>query len=224
MPTPLPDILDHDRLAKLRRAYSSGGLDVDDLAPTWSEQLLRWLDDAEQAGILEINAMVLATADPSGRPHARTVLLKGLDECGLVFYTNYRSRKGRELEANPQASVVFPWVELQRQVLVSGTVRKLDPEASDRYFASRPHGSQIGALASAQSEVIASRAVLEEAYAELSARYPEGTQVPRPEHWGGFRLEPDEVEFWQGRPNRLHDRLRYRLDPERGWVIERLAP
>ncbi len=225
---PLPDIPDHDRLARLRRTYTSGGLDEPDLAATWTAQLLRWLDDAEAAGVLEINAMVLATAsgpDPARpRPRARTVLLKGLDEHGLVFFTNYRSAKARDLDANPQASVVFPWVELQRQVILGGTVSRLDGGASDRYFATRPYGSQIGALASPQSEVVASRAVLEEARDALRDRYPEGGPVPRPAHWGGYRLAPDEVEFWQGRPDRLHDRLRYRRDPARGWVTERLAP
>lgn len=225
---PLPDIPDHGRLARLRRTYTSGGLDEADLAPTWTAQLLRWLDDAEAAGVLEINAMVLATAsgpDPAHpRPRARTVLLKGLDEHGLVFFTNYRSAKARDLDANPQASVVFPWVELQRQVIVGGTVSRLDGGASDRYFATRPYGSQIGALASPQSEVVASRAMLEEARDALRDRYPEGGPVPRPAHWGGYLLAPDEVEFWQGRPDRLHDRLRYRRDGDRGWVTERLAP
>jgi len=221
---PLPDVPDHDRLARLRRTYTSGGFDAADLAPTWTAQLRRWLDDAEAAGVLEINAMVLATSSPAGRPRTRTVLLKGLDEHGLVFFTNYRSAKAHDLEANPSASILFPWIELQRQVIVMGTVSRLDEAASDRYFASRPHDSQIGALASPQSEVIASRAVLEEARDALLGRYPPGTSVPRPAHWGGYRLVPDEVEFWQGRPERLHDRLRYRMTADGVWVIERLAP
>jgi pyridoxamine 5'-phosphate oxidase len=221
---PLPDIPDRDRLARLRRTYTSGGLDEPALAASWTAQLLRWLDDAEAAGVLEINAMVLATASADGRPRARTVLLKGLDEHGLVFFTNYRSAKARDLEANPRASAVFPWVEVQRQVIVTGAVSRIDAADSDRYWASRPYGSQIGALASPQSEVVDSRSVLEDARDALLARHPEGGPVPRPEHWGGYVLAPDEVEFWQGRPDRLHDRLRYRRDPRRGWVTERLAP
>jgi pyridoxamine 5'-phosphate oxidase len=220
-PPSTPDPL---RLATMRRVYTAGGLAEGDLAPTWLEQFLTWLHDAETGGVGEPNAMVLATAAPDGRPSARTVLLKGLDERGLRFYSNYDSRKGRELAANPQATLVFPWIDLQRQVIVSGTVTPLPPEQSDAYFASRPHGSQIGALASPQSAVIRSRDVLEQARAELDARYPDGTPVPRPPHWGGYCLAPDEVEFWQGRPDRLHDRLRYRATGDGAWTVERLGP
>jgi pyridoxamine 5'-phosphate oxidase len=208
----------------MRRLYTSGGLAEEDLAPTWLDQFLAWLHDAETGGVGEPNAMVLATASPDGRPSARTVLLKGLDERGLRFYTNYDSRKGRELAANPQATLLFPWIDLQRQVTVSGTVSPLAPEESDAYFATRPHGSQLGAMASPQSAVIGSRAVLEQARAELDARYPDGATVPRPPHWGGYCLSPDEVEFWQGRPDRLHDRLRYRLTGDGAWTVERLGP
>jgi pyridoxamine 5'-phosphate oxidase len=215
---------DPQRLAEMRQVYTLGGLDEHDLAPTWLEQVRRWLADAASGGVREPNAMVLATASATGRPTARTVLLKGLDERGLVFYTNYESRKGRELAANPQATVVFPWIDLQRQLTVSGTVAPVSAEESDAYFATRPHGSRLGALASPQSQVVASRAELDAAWAEQHERYPEGTDVPRPAHWGGFRLAPDEVELWQGRPDRLHDRLRYRRTGEGAWVVERLAP
>jgi pyridoxamine 5'-phosphate oxidase len=222
MPEPaLPDL---QHLAALRRSYRLGGLEEGDLAPTWLEQLQRWLAEVQAAGILEPNAMILATASADGRPNARTVLLKGADAEGLVFFTNYDSVKGAELAANPIASVVFPWVDLQRQVRATGPVRRLDDAASDRYFASRPYGSQIGAAASPQSAVIASRAVLEEAAGALAERYPEGSVVPRPAHWGGYVLAPDEVEFWQGRPDRLHDRLTYRRTDAGPWIVQRLAP
>jgi pyridoxamine 5'-phosphate oxidase len=207
----------------MRRSYTLGGLEEGDLAPTWTAMLLRWIDDAHAGGVREPNAMVLGTASADGRPNLRTVLLKGLDDDGLTFFTNYESAKGRELAANPQASVLFPWIDLQRQVRATGRVRQLDAAASDAYFATRPYGSRIGALASPQSQVIASRAVLEEAYDSFVDRYPDEHGVPRPEHWGGYALEPDEVEFWQGRPDRLHDRLVYRLR-DGDWVTERLAP
>jgi pyridoxamine 5'-phosphate oxidase len=221
---PPPSIPDPERLAAMRREYARAGLDEGDLAPTWLEQLRRWVADAVAARLREPNAMVLSTATPDGAPSARTVLLKGLGEDGLTFFTNLRSRKGRELAANPRAAAVLPWFDLQRQVVVTGTVTRVPAEESDAYFASRPYGSRIGAAASPQSEVIASRAELERARDELVGRHPEGTDVPRPEHWGGLRLAPETVEFWQGRPDRLHDRLRYRRDPSGAWVVERLAP
>jgi pyridoxamine 5'-phosphate oxidase len=221
---PEPIVPDHQRLAAMRRSYERGGLQEGDLAPTWSAMLRRWLDDAEAGGVREPNAMVVATADAGGRPNVRTVLLKGLDADGLTFFTNYESAKGHELEANPMASILFPWVDLQRQVRATGAVRRLDAATSDEYFASRPYGSRIGALASPQSRVIAARAELERARDELAARYPEGGPVPRPEHWGGYVVTPDTVEFWQGRPDRLHDRLEYRRGGDGTWVTERLAP
>jgi pyridoxamine 5'-phosphate oxidase len=221
---PEPSLPDLERLAAMRRSYRLGGLREEDLADTWPAQLRRWLDEVEAAGIQEPNAMVLATAGAGGRPNARLVLLKGLDEAGLVFFTNYRSAKGDELATNPMASVVFPWTDLQRQVRATGAVRRLDPAASDRYFTSRPHGSKLGAVVSPQSEVIASRDELEAAAAELAARHPPGSDVPRPAWWGGYVLTPDEVEFWQGRPDRLHDRLAYRRRDDGTWVVQRLAP
>jgi pyridoxamine 5'-phosphate oxidase len=208
----------------MRRSYELNGLDEDDLAPDWTTQLLRWLADAQEAGLTEPNAMVFATAAPDAVPSARTVLLKGADARGLVLYTNLGSRKGSEALANPAASLVFPWVDLQRQVVVCGTVEPVGAEESDAYFASRPRGSQLGAAASPQSRVIPGRAVLEDARARLEERYPEGTPVPRPAHWGGLLVVPQTVEFWQGRPDRLHDRLRYRPDDAGAWVVERLAP
>jgi pyridoxamine 5'-phosphate oxidase len=208
----------------MRRSYGERGLDEADLAPTWLEQLTGWLEHAVQAGVPEPNAMVLATADPGGAPAARTVLLKALDERGLAFFTNLRSRKGREIEANPRAALVFTWLTLERQVVVDGGLEPVAADEADAYFASRPHGAKLAALASAQSEVIASRTELERRHAELAERHPEGSAVARPEWWGGHRLAPTRVEFWQGRENRLHDRLRYRRTSAGAWVVERLAP
>lgn len=218
---------DPQHLAAMRRSYERGGLEEADLAPTWSAMLERWLTDAHAAGVNELNAIVVATADADGRPSVRYVLLKGLDADGITFYTNYESDKGHDLAANPVASVLFPWHDLQRQVRLTGTVRKADPATSDAYFASRPYGSRIGAIASPQSQVIPDRTTLEAAEAQVREHHPDPPgDVPRPEHWGGYVVEPDMVEFWQGRANRLHDRLRYRLDAGAGgaWVTERLAP
>lgn len=216
---------DPQHLAAMRRSYERGGLEEADLAPTWSAMLARWLDEAETGGIGEPNAMVVATAAADGRPSVRTVLLKGLDERGITFFTNYDSAKGHDLAVNPVASVLFPWIDLQRQVRLTGPVRRLDAAGSDAYFASRPYGSRIGAAASPQSQVIPDRDWLQAAEAELIARHPDPPgDVPRPAHWGGYVVEPDTVEFWQGRANRLHDRLRYRQTAVGEWVTERLAP
>jgi pyridoxamine 5'-phosphate oxidase len=211
-----------ERLAELRRSYELGGLSEDDLAPTWLAQVERWLADALAAGVTEPNAMVLATATPDGRPSARTVLLKGVDARGFVLYTNLGSRKGREALANPAASLVLPWIDLQRQVVVTGDVERVADEDADAYFASRPVGSRLGAWASPQSSVIQGRSVLEARRAEAEARF--GADVPRPPYWGGLRVVPDAVEFWQGRPDRLHDRLRFRRTGADEWVVQRLAP
>ena len=199
-------------------------LDEGDIAEHWLAQFQGWHSELRATEAPEPDAMVLATADADGRPSARTVLLKGVDEAGFEFFTNLDSRKGRELAANPHASLVFPWYALRRQVLVTGLVSGVSDERADTYFESRAHRSKLGALASRQSTVIAGRSVLEQALSELEARYPPGSDVPRPERWSGFRLEPETVEFWQGRRDRLHDRLRFRRREAGEWALERLSP
>jgi pyridoxamine 5'-phosphate oxidase len=215
-----------DELSEMRRDYGGAALREDDLAGTWLEQFSEWLADAVASGESDPNAMVFATADALGRPSARTVLLKEVDAGGFILFTNLGSQKGREALANPWGSLVFPWLRLQRQVVVAGSVEPVDAAYADEYFASRPHGSKLGALASPQSEVIADRSVLDSARAALDERYPPGTDVPRPPNWGGLRVVPETVEFWQGRRDRLHDRLRYRRRGGGGddWIVERLAP
>ncbi|WP_323746625.1 pyridoxamine 5'-phosphate oxidase [Catenulispora pinisilvae] len=218
--------MDSEALAALRREYGIGTLREQDAAGAPHLQFAVWLDDAVRASLPEPNAMVVSTTDLDGQPSSRSVLLKGFDETGFIFYTNLGSRKGRELAANPRCSLLFPWYTLHRQVIVIGAATKLDRDADEEYFATRPHGSQIGAWASEQSTVIAGRDWLDKRAAELAEQWPEGTQVPLPEFWGGFLVRPETVEFWQGRPDRLHDRLRYKRDnqnPE-GWSIERLSP
>ena len=210
-------------LADLRKDYQLAGLNEKDLARDPFRQFERWFQEAEAARLTEPNAMVLATTGRDGRPAARTVLLKGVDGRGFVFYTSYESRKGRELDANPRAALVFPWIALERQVIVEGPVTKISREEAEAYFHSRPRPHQLAAWASAQSAALASRAVLEQTMKAVEAQYA-GREVPLPPFWGGYRLAPEAVEFWQGRRNRLHDRLRYRRDPGGAWMIERLSP
>lgn len=198
------------------------GLDVPDLHPDPATQIQAWVDAATAAGVVEPTAMSLATADADGRPAVRAVLLKGLDERGAVFYTNYHSAKARDLDANPHAALALVWPALHRQVRIAGPVTRTTPEESDAYFAARPVGSRISAWASPQSEVIADRAVLQERVSDVAVRHPDG--LPRPAHWGGFRVALDRVEIWQGRPDRLHDRLCYTRASGGGWQLHRLAP
>ena len=205
----------------MRRNYESGPLDETDVAADPVEQFTRWFDEVSAADIRDVNAMALSTVDAAGRPSSRIVLLKEADDKGLVFFTNGASRKGQEMAGDPFACILFHWREFDRQVRVEGRIEQIPAAESDEYFASRPLGSRLGAWASPQSEVIADREVLVEAEAEASAHF--GEHPPRPPHWGGYRLAPEVWEFWQGRPSRLHDRLRYRLDDGR-WVRERLAP
>ncbi|HET7054488.1 MAG TPA: pyridoxamine 5'-phosphate oxidase [Solirubrobacterales bacterium] len=214
-----------ENLGEMRRDYRRAELDEGWLAATWLEQFTLWFDEARaNAEIVEPNAMVFATAGSDGRPTARTVLLKAIDERGLVLYTNLRSRKGQAATENPRGCVVFPWHPIERQVIVSGELEPVAGEEADAYFASRPYGARIGALASPQSQPIPDRSTLESAREELESRYPPDGDIPRPEHWGGLRLVPETVEFWQGRPNRLHDRLRFRCEEGGDWRVERLAP
>jgi pyridoxamine 5'-phosphate oxidase len=209
-------------VADLRRNYTQGGLVEADADRNPIEQFKIWFEQAIAANLLEPNAMTLATVTADGKPSARIVLLKDYDDRGFVFYTNYKSRKGLELQHNPHAVLVFLWGDLERQVRIEGRVEVVNDEISDAYFHSRPLGSQLGAWASEQSSVVASRAELEQRIAHLEAEYRD-REIPKPDHWGGFRVIPTEIEFWQGRPNRLHDRLRYSWI-DGNWKIERLAP
>ncbi len=218
-----------DELTALRLSYTQASLGRAEVSPDPTTQFRRWLDEAmawytAEGNSEEPNAMILATAGPDGAPSARTVLLRHVDEAGFVFYTHYTSQKGRELAHNPQAAVVFYWGQLQRQVRLTGRVAPISREESVAYFHSRPRGSQIAAWASSQSEVIPSRAYLEAQEAYFVARFADQPTIPLPPNWGGYRLTPTSFEFWQGRPNRLHDRLRYRLQANGSWLIERLSP
>jgi pyridoxamine 5'-phosphate oxidase len=212
-----------DHVARLRKEYTRAGLKESDAASGPIEQFRNWFDEALAADLHEPNAMTLATATPDGRPSARVVLLKGLDERGFVFYTSYEGRKGGELETNPYCALVFYWGELERQVRVEGRASRVSEDESDEYFGSRPRGSQLGAWASEQSRPVEGRGALEERLRGLEADY-EGREVPRPPFWGGYRVEPEVVEFWQGRENRLHDRLVYRRSDNGEWGRERLQP
>lgn len=216
-------------LAGLRVGYDTPPLEPTDLAPDWHTQLGRWLRDAMEAGLTEPNAMVLATADEHGYPSSRTVLCKGLDERGVVFYTNYTSAKNHDLRATGHAAATFLWLPLHRQVHVRGDVKRVSEGETAAYWRGRPRGSQLGAWASPQSAVVRSRADLDRAWEAAQRRFPQ--EVPVPPHWGGLRILPTSVEFWQGRADRMHDRLRYRQAPHggsgdlrEGWLIERLAP
>ncbi|MCB1918388.1 MAG: pyridoxamine 5'-phosphate oxidase [Candidatus Competibacteraceae bacterium] len=210
-------------LAELRQEYSLGALTKAEVDPDPIRQFQRWLDEAIKAELPEPNALTLATADRTGRPFARVVLLKDCDIDGFVFYTNYRSDKGQQLAENPHAALVFLWLELERQVRIEGIANKVSPSESESYFITRPRESRLGALASRQSQVVANRQILEERYQQLAAQYSDDN-IPMPNQWGGYRVKPEMLEFWQGRHGRMHDRLRYRLRKEGGWLLERLEP
>ncbi len=209
-------------LAELRKEYTRAGLHKSGIAADPLEQFHSWFEDVLNANLHEPNAMTLATATPDGKPSARIVLLKGYDERGFVFYTNYRGRKASELEANPNCTLAFYWADLERQVRIEGRIARVTAEESDAYFASRPRGSRIGAWASEQSRTVESRERLEDRLRKLEAEY-EDREIPRPPFWGGYRVEPEAIEFWQGRENRLHDRLVYQLEDGR-WTTMRLQP
>lgn len=210
-------------LPAMRVSYDQGALLETDLETTWHEQLQRWLDEARGAGLPEANAMVLATANAEGVPSSRTVLCKGIDERGVVLYTNYTSAKSHELEATRLASVTFPWFAMQRQAHVRGTVEKVSAEETRAYWNSRPRGSQLGAWASPQSSVVNGRGVLDSALAKIERQFAGVDEIPVPPHWGGWRIKPELVEFWQGREDRLHDRLRFRKQND-AWSVQRIAP
>jgi pyridoxamine 5'-phosphate oxidase len=213
------------KIADIRREYSLAGLRRTDLDANPIAQFQKWFEQATKAFAqkeVDGNAATLATADKNGKPSARIILLKGLDERGFIFFTNYNSRKGRELLENPNAALTFFWAELERQICVAGTVGKISREESENYFKSRPRGSRLAALASNQSDVVADRAALEKRWNELAAKFP--GDVPLPLNWGGFVLRPERIEFWQGRPSRLHDRFCYTRQADGSWKIERLAP
>ena len=210
-------------IADLRREYTTRGLHEQDLDPSPFIQFGKWFQEALSAELIDPNAMTLATSSREGKPSARIVLLKDFDQRGFVFYSNYESRKGLELESNPYGAILFFWAEVERQVIINGKVSRLSRKESEEYFHTRPVGSQIGAWASRQSQVISGPEVLESRVKELKRKY-RGKEIPMPSYWGGFLLDPSTFEFWQGRPNRLHDRLRYTLQSKGHWQIERLSP
>lgn len=210
-------------LADLRKEYTQQSLERADVLPDPIGQFERWFEEAQQAQIHEPNAMHLATVSAEGYPNARVVLLKGIEDGCFLFYTNYASRKGQNIRQQPRVALTFFWPELERQVRIEGAATQLSDERSTAYFRSRPRGSQLGAWVSPQSEVIADRSVLTERQQELAERFAD-QPIPRPDHWGGYAVRPHTVEFWQGRPSRLHDRLRYQRQENNAWIIERLAP
>jgi pyridoxamine 5'-phosphate oxidase len=212
------------RATHARKEYEQATLDETTVARDPIRQFAAWYDDAVAAGVPEPEAMTLATATPAGRPSARVVLLRGFDARGFCFYTNYGSHKGRELTANPHAALTFHWPDLERQIRIEGRVEQTTAAESDEYFRTRPSTSRIGAWSSPQSEVISDRGSLEALFARFRADHPDDSAIPRPPNWGGFRVVPERIEFWQGRPSRLHDRLRFRRDADGEWILERLAP
>ena len=215
-------MLMHDPdMRRFRIEYEVEGMGLEAFDTDPFRQFERWFHDAASSDMVEPNAMIVSTVSEDGQPTARAMLLKGLVDEQFVFFTNYESRKGQELAANPQVCLLFAWIPMHRQIRIDGVAEKIPPEESDRYFASRPIGAKLGGVASPQSQVIPNRDWLRDRVAEMDATYPEG-DIPRPEQWGGFAVTPTEFEFWQGQPNRLHDRIRYRL--EGSWIRERLAP
>ncbi|MEQ8577906.1 MAG: pyridoxamine 5'-phosphate oxidase [Balneola sp.] len=214
--------MDNKHIRKLREDYSLSTLDKNDVHADPIQQFKFWLDESLKAMLPEPNAMTLSTVDSERKPHSRIVLLKGIEKNGFIFYTNYKSDKGRDIESNPNVSICFLWKELERQVRIEGIAKKISSEASEEYFVSRPVKSQIGAVASEQSSVIENRAILEEKFEALTKLYSTG-HVPMPDHWGGYVVEPTSIEFWQGRRSRLHDRIKYEKE-KKNWIIKRLAP
>jgi len=210
-------------ISQMRREFESDGLNRSDLLDDPIKQFEQWFEQARSAGVLEPNAMSVATADEQGFPRVRTLLLKSVDQDGFVFYTNYHSRKGHDLAVNARACLLFPWLSLNRQVLVQGDVSQISEAESTEYFHSRPRGSQIGAWVSSQSQPAADRDMLEQKVREITERF-EGQEVPKPDYWGGYRLKPSRIEFWQGRPSRLHDRFEYQRQDGDAWIIQRLQP
>lgn len=210
-------------IADLRKEYSQASLDIDTAASSPYNQFKKWFEEAQASEILEPNAMVLSTVDQQQQPYQRTVLMKALTEKGIVFYTNYKSRKAKQIEENARVSVLFPWYALERQVIISGSAEKVSTRESMAYFASRPFGSRLGAWVSQQSQVISSRSILEIKLAEMKEKFKDG-KVPLPDFWGGYRIVPETYEFWQGRQSRLHDRLLYTQDDSGDWTIERMSP